>query len=341
MSQENHPPLREVQNPTLVSAWKYFALYDHNASKIQKRFLRLRRAILIMGVVATGLAIVQESFGSFGFPETNIFNVILRYVVILTPIIISVLLAGSIKFERGLAWILLRSSAEAIKREIYKYRARAGGYSPNMEALNKETREERLAKKVKTFSERLMKTSVNQIGFILYEDGKLPPPTATEKDDDGYSDLDPENYLKWRLDNQGEWYRLRARQFDRQFQILQWIIYFFGGVGTFLAAIGLEIWIALTNGIVTAIAAFLELRNFEITITHYNQAATDLDSVRMWWSSLSEDAKKNLDNFDKLVTNTETILKHEIGNWVQEMADVLAELYQDTEVPVGNLDSSA
>jgi hypothetical protein len=84
----------------------------------------------------------------------------------------------------------------------------------------------------------------------------------------------------------------------------------------------------------------LRLRNIEITITHYNQAATDLDSVQMWWSSLSEDAKANIDNFDKLVVNTETILKNEIGNWVQEMADFLAELYQDTEVPVGNLEPS-
>jgi hypothetical protein len=70
--------------------------------------------------------------------------------------------------------------AEAIKREINKYRARAGGYSQKMEKFNKETRDERLARKVRTFSERLMKTSVNQIGFNPYGGGKLPPPNATE-----------------------------------------------------------------------------------------------------------------------------------------------------------------
>lgn len=321
-----------ARNPALIEAWSRFAVYDRNAQKTQRRFMGLRRAILVLGVVATGLAIVHEVFGDVGFQRGDIIIEVIRYLVILTPITVSVLLAGAVKFERGIAWILLRGSAEAVKQEIFKHRARAGIYSLENEKTTNETRDVKLSRKVKSISERLMKTSVNQIGLALYKDDEqLPPLYAAQDKDDGFSDLDPNEYLNWRLEYQRNWYRNKAEQIDKQFQRLQWFIYILGGVGTFLAAIGLEIWIAFTNGIVTAIAAYLELKNLEVTLTQYNQAASDLESIRMWWLALTDSDKSKPKNFEKLVLNTETILKNELSGWVQEMTDVLAELYQKSE----------
>jgi hypothetical protein len=42
----------------------------------------------------------------------------LSFLVILAPISVSILLAGTVKFGRGVNWILLRASAETIKQEI-------------------------------------------------------------------------------------------------------------------------------------------------------------------------------------------------------------------------------
>ena len=50
----------------------------------------------------------------------------LRYPIIVIPIVTAILLAYYNKFRPANKWILLRGSAEAIKREIYRYRPARG-----------------------------------------------------------------------------------------------------------------------------------------------------------------------------------------------------------------------
>jgi hypothetical protein len=188
-----------------------------------------------------------------------------------------------------------------------------------------------------------MKTQVNQTGIVPYAD-RLPPLYGAAAGDDGFSDLDPKGYLKWRLEDQLNWYQGKAIGLDRQTQRLLWWIYILGGVGTFLAAVGLEIWIAVTTAIVAALTAFLELMRLETTRTAYNQAAEDLDSVRAWWHALPDDDKKADEtgqaNFEKLVKYTETVIESEHAGWVQEMRDALAELYKETDTDSQSSESS-
>lgn len=325
------------KDPTLEDAWKRFAVYDQNAIITQKRFLRLRKWILALGVVATILALVHSTLEPIEIPWVVQANFYLRFLVIATPILVSLLLAGSVKFERGVSWVLLRNGAEAIKKEIYRYRARVEIYSQEKQDKKDKTepRKVKLARKVKTIGERLMKTQVNRSGLTSYE-GKLPPQYGAAGDDDGFSDLDPEEYLAWRLEDQLNWYQKKAVDLDKQLHQLQWLVYVLGGVGTFLAAVGLEIWIAVTTVVAGALTGFLEFKRVETTLTAYNQVATDLDSIRTWWHALSDEDKKDKkgqENFGKLVKNTETVIQSEHAGWVQEMRDALAELYGEEEPP--------
>jgi hypothetical protein len=323
-------------DPTLEDAWRRFAVYDQNAIPAQKRFLRLRKWILALGVVATVLALVHSTLEPIEIPGVVQVNFYLNFLVIATPILVSLLLAGSVKFERGVSWVLLRNSAEAIKKEIYRYRARVEIYSQKKQEKKdeiEESREVKLARKVKRVGERLMKTQVNRSGLTPYE-GTLPPQYGASSDDDGFSDLEPEKYLAWRLEDQLNWYQKKALVLDKQLQRLQWLIYILGGVGTFLAAVGLEIWIAVTIALVGALTTFLEFKRVETTLTAYNQAATDLDSIRTWWRALPDEDKKGekkQENFEKLVKNTEAVIQSEHAGWVQEMRDALAELYGEAE----------
>jgi hypothetical protein len=323
------------KDPTLEDAWRRFATYDQNAIIAQKRFFRLRKWILALGVVATILALVHSTLEPIEIPWVVQVNFYLNFLVIATPILVSLLLAGSVKFERGVSWVLLRNSAEAIKKEIYRYRARVEIYSQKKQEKKEEIEppEVKLARKVKRVGERLMKTQVNRSGLTPYE-GKLPPQYGAARDDDGFSDLEPEKYLAWRLEDQLNWYQKKALVLDKQLQRLQWLIYILGGVGTFLAAVGLEIWIAVTIALVGALTTFLEFKRVETTLTAYNQAATDLDSIHTWWHALPDEDKKDekkQENFEKLVKNTEAVIQSEHAGWVQEMRDALAELYEEAE----------
>jgi len=316
------------RNPVLEDAWASFAIYDYNSTFARDRFLRLRKWILGLGVAATSLAILHTVLKPVETPWVVQVNDFLRYLVILIPISVSILQAGSAKSKGGTNYTLLRGSAEALKREIYRFRAQVGIYGSEQT----ESRDVKLARKVKTIGGQLMKTEANQTALRAYTD-KLPPYYEGPDDDDGFSDLEAEKYIKWRLEDQLNWYKGRTSKLNKQVHTIQWLILIFGGIGTFLAAIGLEVWIAVTVSLTAAFASLLELQQAEETLVTYNQTATDLNGIRVWWRALSDVEKAKQENKEKLVDYTETVFKTELAGWVQEMMDSLAELYAE-EFPI-------
>ena len=325
---ENENTEKPERHAALEDAWQSFATYDYNSGLAQKRFLRLRKWILGLGVAATFLAIFHSVLKPVETPWIAQANDWLRYLVILAPILVTTLQAGAAKFKGGTNYVLLRGSAEALKGQIYRYRAQVGIYGP--EETEDEPREVKLARKVKTIGGQLMKTEVNQGGLKPYPD-QLPPYYEGPEDDDGFSDLDPEKYLAWRLEDQLNWYRGRTEKFDKQLRQMHWLILGLGGVGAFLAAIGFEIWIAVTVVLAATFASFLELKQVEATLVVYNQAATNLEGIRIWWHALPDEDRAEQENKEKLVKYTETVLQTEHAGWVQEMMDALAELYKEVE----------
>ena len=328
MTLENENTEKTERHAALEDAWQSFAIYDHNSGIAQKRFLRLRKWILGLGVAATFLAIFHSVLKPVETPWIAQANDWLRYLVILAPILVTILQAGAAKFKGGANYVLLRGSAEALKRQIYRYRAQVGIYGPGQT----EPREVKLARRVKTICGQLMKTEVNQGGLRLYK-GDLPPQYGAHKDDDGFSNLDSDEYVAWRLEDQLKFYRSRIERFDRQLRQIHWLILGLGGIGTFLAAIGFEVWIAVTVALAGAFVSFLALKQVEDTLVAYNQAAANLEGIRIWWHALPDEDKAKQENKEKLVQNTEMVLQTELAGWVQEMRDALAELYEETEEP--------
>jgi hypothetical protein len=295
--------------------------------------------ILFWVVIATILVVFKSEWdkhtGAIHLEKAGIdqiftsFEGILYGLVIMAPIVVSVLLAASVKFDRGMNWILLRASAETVKKEIYCYRT-IGVYE-------KQESDMRLAQAIQIVADRLMKTQVNRSGLAL--DKRLEigskqfleaiQASTSSKDSNPLSALTTEQYLEYRLIDQLSWYRRKTLKIDRQWQLLQWLIYVLGGLGAFLAATHAEIWIAITNAIATALASFLDLKQLDTTLMSYNQAACNLENLLCWWHALTDEARKERENIEKLVLNTERVIQAETTSWVQEMRDALSELYKE------------
>ncbi|NEO29105.1 MAG: DUF4231 domain-containing protein [Symploca sp. SIO3C6] len=328
----NSPPPSSV----LQHAWERQSTYGKNAKASQSRFFCLRIGILVLSVLATLLAVTHSVIGEI-LGNSHAAIKVIHLFLLLVPIILSVLLAGAVKFDKGNNWILLRGSAELLKKEIYCYRARVGNYSD----LN--SRDALLANKVKLISQRLKGTPIHYTSLSPYEGEVLSknnlfnlfkgkgnkPQEEHNKNDDKFSDLTATNYLKLRLEDQFNWYRKKTRQLDKQLHYFQWGVYILGGIGTFLVAVKQEIWVAVSTVLAAVFSSFLEIKRVEATLIAYNQAADDLYDISTWWSSLSDQAK--LDNFELLVLKTETTIQSENAGWVQEMNDALTELYGETK----------
>ena len=358
----------ELNEILLADILRTFTIYDRSATNAQKRFIFLRLLILRLSVIVTLLAVLQSEFKNYhdGFDLTSALRQYFPYLpnvrqfmsdflgilVILAPISVSILLAGTIKFGRGVNWILLRASAEVIKQEIYRYRTQVGNYSdPKLRDLN-------FAHEIQAINERLMKTQVNQSGLFWNEPkvnkrqswlkeridkfwSKFLPKQWQKKQDNQsvvsdvktnpYSSLTAKEYINERLIEQLKWYRDKTLDLDKKWQLWQWWIYLLGGVGTFLAAMKLDVWIAVTNAIAASILSFLEFRRLDSTLIGYNQTATNLENILWWWYALTPKAKADKKNVEKLVESSERVIRSETTGWVQEMKDAMADLYKMDE----------
>jgi hypothetical protein len=351
------------RNPTLEDAWRRFADYDKNAVIAQKRFFSQRKWIISLGVLTTTLAVFYlvikivlhreggqegaavEEVSNLTKLFTDLFNGepttledwflgFLDFSIIVIPIIVTVLIAIAVKFNMGANWIVLRSSAENLKKEIYRYRVKVDIYSD--ENCKVETRDIKLAHKIKIVGMRVMETQVNQRGLDRYS-GKLPPlygaysSICNGREDDGFSDLTADEYLAWRLEDQFDYYCRKSKKLDRELSRFQWLIYILGGIGTLLAAMNLEIWVAVSSAFASALSSFLEFKRVETNLVSCNQAASDLYDIRAWWRSLPVSAKNQQMNIETLVSTTESVIQSENASWVQEMRDALSEIYGEGE----------
>jgi hypothetical protein len=292
---------------------------------------------------------------------------VLNLLLIVIPIVMTALRAFAIKFSRGNSWVLLRGSAEALKMEIFYFRTRVQQYKAN--------RNVELAEKIKQISQRLKGSVVQQRALFPYENqpptevrqgavirlsqwlaaqvtqvvtrlwtllfgySELSPSPASEPDRN--ADLDPDGYIKYRLESQFDWYRRKARSYDRQHQLLQTGVYMFGGFGTLLAAVGFQSWVAVTAALAASLVNYLEYRRIEVTLMGYNQAADTLYDIRAWWLSLTDTEKADFKNFEKLVVSTEETIRSEHSSWLQDMQDRLADLYADSKQGEADDESAA
>ncbi|HEY9646405.1 MAG TPA: DUF4231 domain-containing protein, partial [Chroococcidiopsis sp.] len=326
------PSASPARSVTLEDAWLRFARFDKNAVLAQRRFISQQKWILSLGVTVTILAIVysvlEPSFET-GLPWLQPpyllwVKEILHFCTIATPITLSILVAWSVKFNLGGSWIGLRGAAEALRKEIYRYRMQVEEYSPNRPA----TRDVQLAIVMKTISKRLMETNVNQAGMEPYE-GPLPPKYGATQGDDGFSDLNAEQYLTFRVEDQINYYQKKALRLSRELRRFQWIILIMGGVSTLLAALGFNVWVAVSSALATAFANFLEFKRVETNLTSCNTAANDLYDIRTWWHALSSTSSILQSNVETLVSSTEAVIQSENAGWVQEMREALSKIYGD------------
>lgn len=326
----------------LMQAWETFAYYDYNANLQQKKFNNMQLSILIFGVISTFLVIFQQVFAPdndkavsrlmspeklWGNKDVPLwpFWWTLHYILIFIPIFLTVLVTAANRFKQGSKWLLLRAGAESIKREIFRYRTRAMYYNQKPE--------QQLAQRIEDITRRTMRTEVNSSSLKPYnkdeKDKTLPAEIFSgegDGKDDGFSYLAPDRYIAIRLTDQAEFYRKGAIKLERELNTLYWATFIIGGLGSFLAAIGLEVWIAVTTSIVGASVTYLGYKQTERKLMKYNQSSTDLSNVKGWWNALSAEEQANQKNIDSLVEHTEQVLQSELDGWIQQMQNALAEL---------------
>jgi hypothetical protein len=289
---------------------------DEAAIAKQRLFRRLEQSLAVLAVLAAFLAILSKSIPFMLSGIVQSINSIIpgRIFLILVPIAISIITAYNSHFREGNKWVLLRGSAEALKREIFRFRVRAGVYSDQQCLEN--SREFKLASRITDITASLEKSEVNKTSLAVVTGQKAPG-----------SFLSPDEYVEARIEDQIRYFETKTQKLSKELSNTQIYIYVAGGAATFIAAIGgYGVWVALPTAIVTALTTKLQSEQVENSLIQYNQALVSLRNIDLWWKALSHWEKGRQANIDLLVDETEKTLEAENAGWVQTMQSALEKL---------------
>jgi hypothetical protein len=328
--------VNEEQSPkhdaVLNDAWQKYEDYDQISINQKESFSRLQFWILFLGGLASLLALVHTQLIKISsiFPENHWVEIILRYAVIAAPVMVSILMTVTNLFKPSNKWLPLRRAAEEIKSGIYSYRTLSHFPPAEVSPENSDSGDQgknNLRQKLSQVDSWLMETDVSKMALIKKPKKKKKKEEEKEEEkDDRFSMLTPDQYIQLRLLDQFDYYTRSTQKKERQLKLCQWLIVVFGGIGTFLAAIGWQLWVALTTSLVGIFTTYLEYRQIENNLMIYNQARYALIHIKGWWSDLPDEQKKDPKNIRQLVDSTEKVLQSELSRWVQNMQKAVEDL---------------
>lgn len=298
----------------LKDAWHLFNNFDHSAVRLRASYERFQALILLVGVLASLLAVLSKQLGTGA----------LRWTVVAASIVLTGLTALSGRRAAGKRWIVTRAAAESVKSEIFRYRTRTGRYADSMlPGRDRARRPEVLAARLGEIEGRLMRTEVGN--SALPSSGGLAAAAEDPFGDNGLTPMTPEVYVTTRIQDQLRYYRSRLRVYDCRRRGLQGVAVAASSAGALVAAAGGQIWVAVTSVVAAAPLAYLAHLQVEKTIVTYNQSVAQLsDVLRRWHARATHPPARRA--FARLVDATEAILTAEHGTWVEEMTEAMHDL---------------
>lgn len=318
----------EQKKSVLVSAWKRCKYYRQIANQHQHTFRLLWLCTFGLSILTVILNLLKTQAtlsnwlkaGSFWDEPMNI-------LISLIGIATALLLGLSPFFRWGSKWVSLRTSAEALKREMYYYRTHMGNYSElgsESDEVQKAA-EKQLLEKINAVNVQLAQAEINPLPDSSRALRFPLPRNASDKGND-LGDLTSEQYFHFRLKDQLDYYCRRTKRWEHFLGRYKIMIFLFGAVGGLLGALQLGFWFPLPLLLVLTLTLHLEQTQVTTTVMKYKQAIAALENVRQWWVTLTVAEQKKAENFQKLVETTEQILQDEQESWLQQMYDAISRL---------------
>jgi hypothetical protein len=306
-------------SPILITAWTRYAQLDEMSLRRSKLYLQLRRWIIVTGILATMFAILAETYPA-SFPAIG--GLILKVLLIVSPIIGSILASITGKrFSNG-DWLISRAGAEEIQKEILIYRTIL---------KNNPDRRNWLEKRIVDIQRQVYRGMGGELVLRPYN-GQLPPAYNPEdlNSDYGFDDLTGDEYYRCRLENQLNWHVGKINKLETERTRLLWFIYSSAGASAVLAAVDgitegpFSLWVAFTAALTAGFLAWQELRNVDEIIRNYSKVIIELTIVRDHWTNLEPEERDTVE-FNKMVKATEEVLWSQNVEYIKSMQEALSE----------------
>ena len=136
---------------------------------------------------------------------------------------------------------------------------------------------------------------------------KIPPnfDSYNPNSDEGYSDLNGDEYVLYRLENQLAKYIRKEQQYEGERARQRIYILLAGGLGILLAASGgfYSIWVAVTTSLMVVLIGWQGLRNLDPVVKNSSRVVMELMTIYDHWKML-EPEERSKDEFFRMVKST-------------------------------------
>lgn len=310
--------------PILITAWTRYAQFNSTSLKRTKLYLTMRRWIIVIGISATLLAILVESYPS-GFPALG--GLVLKALLVAAPLLGSILASFTSKKLSNGDWLITRAGAEEILKEIYMFRT---------VLKNDSGRKAWLEKRLIEIQRQVYRGMGGELILKPY-DGQLPPyyDPGDANSDYGFDDILGDDYFKYRLGNQLSWHIKKINQHETERTRLLLFILFSGATSALLGAFGFNLWVTLAVSLTAGMMAWQELRNLDEVIRNYSKVIMELTIVNDHWSNLEQE-ERTVVEFNKMVKSTEDVLWNQNIEYIKSMQEVLSDDSLEREASLVN-----
>lgn len=338
---------RTQADTALQAAWMRFLDFDRASIRQKNAQYRIRIPIIALMFLASVLAVAITYADSVDLIDD--LHGVLRAALIIVPLAAAGLLAYAYQFSPSLAWITYRLGAEEIRQQIYLYRMQAGKYA----SRDLESQQRLLLDQAQEASAK-----VHEIGApvpflqLTFTTEPVKPPTD-RPEDDGYSALRGDDYVRLRVIPQTEWYLRKLNENYTKLRRWRIAILVVAGASSALAALGGEPLVAISTALGLAFTQYVDLKMYGHTYANYHHTAGRLIDEVSEWQILPPDRRNDASVLSPLVERIERIFEDERNNWMRQavqaqtaneqaiMKQLGREPFQFTALTFGTLPQSA
>jgi hypothetical protein len=327
----------------LQSAWDRVDMYSRIAKQCKKLTKALYACLLLIGFAVSTITVVslnerlRLTAGQDRQDALIDASTLSRAVVALS--LLGTVVGSIVSFVNpGLRWQQLRGAALSLECEIWRFRTRTGQYSisakAGFERYSKEA-ERTLLTHLETINEHVSKSaSVMETAFFsnvemfgdiptgVYSHGQYESSKTcgtfgmSHPDDDHYSPLKPQDYLRFRIKPTSKFYQGKLPKYYRSRAVSETLLLFSMLASTVLAFIALSEWAALATSFSAATAAWKAFAETDKKLGRYSNTVEKLASTVLWWRQLSDVEQASLGKVNILISTCEGIFEREHDAWL-------------------------
>lgn len=277
-----------LNRDVLLQSWARLSVYDRTSSRLKTYFVQRRYLVISLTLVATVASVLT------GITGQGFWAAIFGIISVVLPIAGTYIMNDIVKFTGTTTWIKYRYIAETMRMHIYLYRMKAGPYAN----LPLEQSDDLLSENIRAAREEIDLDEV--IPFTVREPIEEQEIIAVIKEanqytpeEDGLSEIQLENYIRWRLINQRQWYDSRVHDdYSRLKTNFRWsqAVLLAGALISALAGfINIQIvtLVAVTNALSVALTSYSNVSMFGKTYSLFLITSLKLGDLLRNWYALS------------------------------------------------------